>query len=226
MRTTAVPRLSVTVLNYNYAQYLPACLDSILGQTFTDFELIVIDDCSTDKSREVLLPYAEDQRVRIIEHTENRGYVPSLIEGVEHSRGDALMVISADDLVIDPEAFARQLGVLDRAPTVAFCFSAYRTVTAEGTLVSLIEAPLEDEAIMSGEAFLAADLPRTGMHVLPSGTIIRRSAYELAGGYRRDLRYAVDFAIWGMLALEGDVAYRASPLYGYRLHNRQMSTSG
>src|SRR5207244_4000882 len=59
------PLLSVTVLNYNYARFLPGCLDSILRQSFQDFELIVIDDCSTDGSLEVIRPYLSDPRVRL-----------------------------------------------------------------------------------------------------------------------------------------------------------------
>src|SRR3954447_15199517 len=93
------PTLSVTVLNYNYGSYLPQCLDSILGQTFQDFELIVIDDCSTDNSVGVIQPYLADPRVRLVAHRKNVGYCGSLIEGTEtHSSGELVTVISADDL--------------------------------------------------------------------------------------------------------------------------------
>ena len=91
------PPLSVTVLNYNYAHYLAQCLDSILGQTWTDFELILINDCSTDHSMEVIERYVADPRVRVVNHERNRGFVASLIEGAQLSRGKYLMVISADD---------------------------------------------------------------------------------------------------------------------------------
>src|SRR5215831_13668629 len=62
------PMLSVAVLNYNYAHYLPQCLDSILRQTWTDFELILINDCSTDNSLEVIQPYLADPRLEFINH--------------------------------------------------------------------------------------------------------------------------------------------------------------
>src|SRR3954452_11728872 len=108
-----VPTLSVTVLNYNYGAYLPACLDSILGQTFRDFELIVIDDCSTDNSVEVIQPYLADPRVRLVAHQKNVGYCGSLIEGTEtQSTGEYVTVISADDLVRRPDAFERQIALL------------------------------------------------------------------------------------------------------------------
>src|SRR4051812_34884538 len=80
---SVIPTLSVTVLNYNYGTYLPGCLDSILGQTFRDFELIVIDDTSSDNSLEVIKPYLADPRVRLVAHKKNVGYGGSLIEGTE-----------------------------------------------------------------------------------------------------------------------------------------------
>src|SRR5215213_1469759 len=108
-----VPTLSVTVLNYNYGAYLPACLDSILGQTFRDFELIIIDDCSTDNSLAVIEPYLADPRVRLVAHQANVGYCGSLIEGTEvQSAGELVTVISADDLVRRPDAFERQVRLL------------------------------------------------------------------------------------------------------------------
>src|SRR5690242_18034091 len=65
------PTLSVTVLNYNYAHYLPQCLDSILSQTWTDFELTLINDCSTDNSLEIIKPYLADPRIKFVNHEVN-----------------------------------------------------------------------------------------------------------------------------------------------------------
>src|SRR6188768_2020632 len=126
------PTLSVTVLNYNYGNYLPQCLDSILAQTFEDFELIVVDDCSTDNSLEVIKPYLRDPRVRLVSHAKNVGYSGSLIEGTEaHSRGDFVTVISADDMVRRPDAFERQIELLSAHPEASFCFTGYDKFASE-----------------------------------------------------------------------------------------------
>src|SRR5215217_6817411 len=115
------PTLSVTVLNYNYGAYLPGCLDSILRQTFRDFELIVIDDCSSDDSLDVVRPYLADPRVRLVAHKQNVGYGGSLIEGTETcSTGEYVTVISADDLVHQPDAFERQIALLQAHPQASF----------------------------------------------------------------------------------------------------------
>jgi hypothetical protein len=221
-----MPTLSVTVLNYNYGGYLPGCLDSILNQTFRDFELIVIDDCSKDNSLDVVKPYLTDRRVRLVAHPANVGYGGSLIEGTEiQSGGEFVMVISADDLVRRPDAFERQVGLLRANPSATFCFSGYERFLHETGKVVKEQHSYEGDRLIPGPVFLREYLTRQDTQVLHSGTMLRRSAYVRAGGYRRDLRMTLDFAMWPVLALQGDVAYCDQSLYAYRTHATQMSSS-
>jgi glycosyltransferase involved in cell wall biosynthesis len=221
-----VPALSVTVLNYNYGAYLPGCLDSILAQTFRDFELIVIDDCSSDDSLEVIRPYLADPRVRLVAHQKNVGYGGSLIEGTETcSTGEYVTVISADDLVHQPDAFERQIALLQANPQASFCFSAYQRFQHETGEVVQEKHSYAGDQIIPGPVFLREYLTRQEIQVLHSGAVLRKSAYLKAGGYRRDLRMTLDFAMWPVLALQGDVAYCDQPLYAYRTHAAQMSSS-
>lgn len=218
------PRLSVTVLNYNYARYLPACLDSILGQTYRDFELIVIDDRSSDDSLEVMHRYATDPRVRIVAHEQNLGFAGGLIEGTEeHSRGEFLTVISADDLVLQIDAFEQQMAALERWPSAVLAFSSFdRFIDGTGEVYEARRVFEHDTLIRRPEVFrrYMADRDFWAPH---SGTILRRSAYEQCGGYPRDVTVGLDFALFAALALEGDFAYLAEPLHGYRNHEGQMS---
>jgi hypothetical protein len=222
----ARPKLSVTVLNYNYGRYLARTLDSILSQTMTDFEVILIDDCSSDRSAEVAQRYTADPRVRFIHHEQNRGFVASLIEGTEIlSRGTYATVISADDLVVSPRAFERQVAALDREPSTAFCFSAFQRVIAETGEIAGTHKSFDEDRVLPGSDFLRAYITNERTQVLHSGCIFRMSSYREAGGYRRDFKYALDFAIWQMLAITGEVVYIAEPLYAYGIHAGQMSTS-
>lgn len=220
------PTLSITVLNYNYGRFLPACLDSILAQTFDDFEVIIIDDCSTDNSREIIKPYLRDPRIRVIAHERNLGSVASLIEGTEvHSRGEFLTVISADDVIRHPNAFARQIELLRRHPRAVFCFSAHDRFSGEtGAILDVARLFSQDRVLDSRSAFYAL-LTDINVQVLHSGTIIRKTAYQACGGYRKDFKLTVDFALWTVLCLEGDVVYCADILYGWRRHERQMTQS-
>lgn len=220
------PKLSVTVLNYNYGRYLARVLDSILVQTMSDFEVIVIDDCSKDNSAEIARGYLADPRVRLVRHEQNAGYVSSLIEGTEKlSRGTYGMVISADDLAVSPRAFEQQMAALEQQPSAAFSFSAFQRMTAETGEITGTHRSYDDDRLLTGPEFLRSYITSKDVQVLHSGCMFRMAAYREAGGYRRDFRYAVDFALWQMLATVGDVAYIATPLYAYGIHASQMSSS-
>jgi glycosyltransferase involved in cell wall biosynthesis len=218
--TTANPTLSVTVLNYNYGHYLEACLQAIVDQRFRDFELIVINDCSTDNSIEVLTPFLADPRIRLIDHATNQGFVKSLREGMAESRGELISVISADDLVVDPGAFGRQVELAQAHPEVTMVYSAYLldncddhpVVATRPADATEVEPPAPATA-----RFMAGFLP---MH---SGVVLRRAAYEAVGGYDDRYRWALDRQIFLDLALAGPVGFVDEPLYLYRRHPGSMS---
>ncbi|NNJ11100.1 glycosyltransferase [Chloroflexales bacterium ZM16-3] len=216
----STPLLSVTVLNYNYAHFLPTCLDSILGQSFRDFELILINDKSTDNSLAVIQPYLADPRVRLIDHQKNKGFVGSLLEGVDLSRGTYISVISADDWVVDPSAFAKQIAALEENPDVVFAFGNYGFYADEKRCTS-VRNPSAESYIRSGrEVFQQMVIDRAPQH---SGTMIRRTAYDKLGGYDRNMRYAVDGQMWLGLCHLGKVAYIHDVLYAYRMHTTNMT---
>lgn len=220
MQTTTAPLLSVTVLNYNYAHYLPNCLDSILQQSFRDFELILINDCSTDNSLAVIEPYLHDPRVRLIHHEQNKGFVASLIEGMQESRGRYLSVISADDWVVSQHAFAQQVAILEQNPQVVMVFSAYGLYADERTL-SFVSRAADHSYIRDGRDVFADFLLRG--YPQHSGTMIRKSAYEAIGGYDPTLIWSLDAQMWLGLCHFGDVAYVDEMLYAYRRHPSSMS---
>lgn len=214
------PLVSVTVLNYNYAGFLPHCLDTILQQSFRDFEVILINDCSTDNSLEVIKPYLRDSRVRLIDHKQNKGFVASLIEGMQESRGKYLSVISADDWVVSPQAFARQVEVLEQHPQVVMAFSAYGLYADEQTLSFVSRAAAS--SYVRGGRDVFADFLLNG-YPQHSGTMIRKSAYEAIGGYDPTLRWSLDAQMWLGLCHFGDIAYIDEMLYAYRRHPSSMS---
>lgn len=216
------PRLSITVLNYNYGHFLDECLRSILSQTYTDFELIVIDDCSKDDSIGVIQPFLQDPRVRLIAHAQNAGFVRSLVEGVEASSSPYVAVISADDFVLSRHAFERQMALLEANPQAGFCYGSWKYVNSDSWPVGEV-TPFPDDHVWSGEREFREFCTR--FYVLHTGTIIRRTAYHAVGGYDTSIRYTLDNTIWALLCGAGEVAYVAEPLYGYRTHGANMSHS-
>jgi len=222
MPQVAEPTLSVTILNYNYARYLPACIESVLNQSFTAFELIIVDDKSTDDSVAVIERYLGDQRVRLVRHTANQGYVASLLHGCRESRGKYISVISADDYAVSECAFERLVSTLEAHPTASFAYSAWPQVDDYGRTAHVRSAHSAD-IISDGRSEFAR--LASSSDVLHSGTVIRRAAYDRVGGYDDWCRYSVDTNMWLALCAVGDVAFIAEPLFAYRAHASNLSGS-
>ncbi|MDB5057677.1 MAG: glycosyl transferase family protein [Chloroflexi bacterium] len=216
------PLLSVTVLNYNYARYLPQCIDSILSQTCSDFELILINDCSTDSSLDVIERYRGDPRVRVVNHEKNKGYIASLVEGTQLSVGKYITVISADDYCVSNQAFAKLLELLEADEKVVLAYSAHGLYGDDG-IRTYLRRPHPQSRVRTGpEEF--QDLVQEN-YILHSGAVIRAAAYHAVGGYDPSARYAPDTIMWMMLCSQGKVAYCADELFAYRVHHSNMSTS-
>ncbi|MFN8506188.1 MAG: glycosyltransferase [Dehalococcoidia bacterium] len=219
------PALSVLVLSHDYERYLAACLESVLAQTFPSFEVIVLDDGSSDDSLAIARRYASDPRVRVVAHETNQGFVATLREGTGVlSRGEFLVMVSADDLVLEPETFARQVAALRVNPAVAACMTGFVKVGPRGERIGrrrLVTRP----RTLSGDAFVRRVLTKREFSVMHSGTVIRASAYRAVGGYRTDLTNYGDFALWMALARVGPIAILDAACYGYRVHGAQMSGS-
>jgi len=214
------PLLSITVLNYNYGHFLPMCLDSILSQNFKDYEIILINDKSTDNSLEVIKPYLTDPRIRLIDHEVNKGFVASLIEGAELSRGRYITVISADDWILETSAISKQVKILEQDSEIVFVYTAYGHFENPNKCDYVWRAANESNILNKREAFRELVLYPFILH---SGTIIRKTAYDTIGGYEAKYRYSVDTRMWLGLCHTGKVAYINEALYGYRRHESNMS---
>jgi glycosyltransferase involved in cell wall biosynthesis len=214
------PLLSITILNYNYAHYLSTCLDSILSQDFKDFEIILINDTSTDNSLNVIKPYLEDTRIRLIDHEVNKGFVASLIEGSEASRGKYITVISADDWILDLSAFRKQIAILEQDADIAFVYSSYGHFETPDKCDFVWRASDRDYVLDGLDAFRNLIVNPFLLH---SGTIIRKTAYHTIGGYETTYSHLVDTRMWLSLCHVGKVAYISDTLYAYRRHGSNMS---
>src|SRR5665213_3269095 len=122
MNSPPVPRVSVIIPNYNHAPFLTRRIETVLQQTFRDFEVILLDDCSTDESRSILSSYANNPRVRIEFNAANSGSTfKQWNKGVGLARGEYVWVAESDDYA-DTRFLERLVGVLDSEPKAAFAY--------------------------------------------------------------------------------------------------------
>jgi glycosyltransferase involved in cell wall biosynthesis len=216
------PRVSFVVSSYNYARYLGQAVESLLAQTFRDLEVIVIDDCSSDGSGEVLDRYAADPRVRVVRHDRNIGHLRTYNEGLGLARGEFVGLFDADDFCFRPYAVERQVAVLDAHPEAGLVYAAQVYVDESGTPFREFK-PWADDYVRDGFVEFA-DLAFRN-YVPHTGTLIRRSVHERLGLYDLELPHSGDWELWLRVATAYRIGYIADSLFAYRIHRRNMSVA-
>ena len=216
----AAPGVSVVMSAYNEERYLATAVDSILGQTFHDFELVVVDDGSTDGTPQVLARY-DDPRLRVVRQP-NQGLTASLIHGLSLARGKYIARMDADDLAY-PDRLGRQAAFLDANPAVGLLGTAFDEIDAEGRVIGRRPCPTGDAA-----------LRRTLIRYNPffhSSIMLRRGPVEAVGGYRptpkdvsvRHWDSVQDYDLWFRLARVTQLAALPEALTARRYHGANIS---
>lgn len=208
------PRVSVVMPVHDGGLYLEPAVESILGQTFTDFEFVIIDDGSTDSTAEVLRRHqAADPRIRV--HPQARaGLVASLNRGCRESRAPYIARMDADDIAF-PERLARQVEFLDRHPGVAVVGSAVVRIDASGRPIKRNVCPTSHREIVEA-------LREYTCFTHPS-VMLRAEALAAAGGYRPAYGPAEDYDLWLRLSERYELANLPDPLLYYRVYPDQLS---
>jgi glycosyltransferase involved in cell wall biosynthesis len=203
-----IPTVSLCVPTFNRAHALGRTLDLLLRQTFTDFELVVVDDASSDDTADVVRSF-DDPRVRYYWNPANLGLYPNWNRCLELARGEYVAVYHDHDLY-DPRIVERCVAVLTAHPEVSFVYTAVRTIDSTGQHVRTW-AEEWWPALAPGRRVARRMTRRWSSFVQASTVMVRRDAYALVGKYREDLGLPADMDMWVRLALVGDVTYIAEP---------------
>jgi len=217
--TGGTPRVSVVMTSYGKSRFIGEAIESVLGQTYAEFELVIVDDCSVDGSRKIAEDYARtDERIRIIPNPVRIGFSRSTNVGIRNARGDAVAFIDADDLYSPPnlEKLLRRMEA-EPAPTVVY--SDRWKVDPDGNVIS---RKGRGHDYRSGRVF--GDLLATGFgHI--TAALIPKECFTKVGLYDESMTWAVDYDFALRLAREFPFAYVPEQLYGYRVYSESMSGS-
>lgn len=225
-----MPTVSVVVPNYNHGRFLRKRIDSILQQTFQDFEVILLDDCSTDDSRSILSSYASDPRVRVDLNDANSGNTfKQWNKGVRHTRGEYIWIAESDDYA-DERMLERLVAVVDAEPQIAYAYCKSWRVSSSGDLDGFAD---DYRARLDSHRWVAdycADgieecrnyFVRANLVPNASAVLFRKVIYERVGGADESLRLCGDWKLWAAMALTGKVAYLAEPLNYFRTHGASV----
>ena len=217
-------RVSVIVPNYNHAPFLQQRLDSILNQTFQDFELILLDDCSTDHSREVFESYRSNPHVSQVIFNETNGGSPfsQWDKGIALAKGQWVWIAESDDYA-DPCFLERMMREVEKIPDCSLAYAGTWWVDQQGE--KLWETPDSDRVnVYSGVVFVKRKLAACNSIANVSECIFRRNKYRPSEGNRYEwMRLCGDWFFYVLLAEQGSVVEVEQPLSYYRQHNSNVS---
>jgi len=172
---------------YNGQKYLRQAIDSVLNQSFRDFEFIIIDDGSTDKSPQILAKYQnKDSRIRVV-HQRNLGLTKSLNKAIKLARGKYLARIDADDLAYDSR-FEKQVRFLEKHPKIGLIGSRVNIIDEKGKIIGKLSYPIEDHVIRK---HLIWHNP-----FCHSSVMLRKEVIKKTGSYSESFICAQDYDLW------------------------------
>ena len=206
-------RVSILTTVHNAGPYLRQTIDSALAQSFGGWELILVDDGSTDDSRDILASYA-DARIRVDLLPQNVGRIRALRHAFALARGEYIAILDADD-VAHPDRLARQVAVLDTSPRTMMVGSWARRINEHGVALGVWQPPVEPRRLRDALAW--------GNPFVHSSVTFRRGDAEEVGGYRLDLPWANDYGLWIRLAQRGEIAMIADILCDWRIVGTSMT---
>lgn len=217
------PKVSIGVLSYNNAAYLPFTIESILKQTFTNFEVIIIDDGSSDNSLEIANSYAiQDHRIQVVTHPNNinKGISETCNLAVKKSSGEFIALIASDDEYL-PSAIEKQTDFLIEHPDIGFVCGISQFMDEKGKNLNKTIG----EKIWSDKEILENMLSIGNIISAPT-VMVRRACYDEVGLYNPNLIYN-DYELWVRILLFSDwkMGYIDEILAKYRVHGRNISLS-
>jgi hypothetical protein len=208
------PRVTVLLVTCNDEPFLAAAIDSVLAQTFTNFELLIVDDASTDRSRAVAAAY-RDPRMRVVANPTNLGAGASRNRGLATNASEYVAELDGNDICF-PERLAEQVAYLDAHPDVALVGCQATLIDIAGRPISIFSRPTTDLGIRWCRIFQSP--------VIHSAVAYRRAVvWDELGGYEERFRFGEDFDLWRRLARNHVIRNLPQSLVAYRVDPESLT---
>jgi len=210
------PLVTVLMSVYNGEDFLTEAIESILGQTFKDFEFLIVNDGSKDKSSEIVSQFVQkDRRIRLIDQ-DNKGLVAALNRGLEEARGTLIARIDADDIAY-PNRLEKQVAHMSENPEVIASGSSITLIDTQGQIIRQIKYPVTTDEVRKQMI--------EGSKLAHPAVMMRRAVVLEVGAYREVCRPADDYDLWLRLLEVGEIDNLKEPLLYYRQHDNKMSNT-
>jgi len=205
-------KVSVLMPVYNAGKYLSKAIDSILSQTFTDWEMILINDGSTDNSEDIIAGY-DDERIYYIKNPQNLGLIRTLNKAIDLCQGEYIARMDADDISL-PDRLKKQVGFLDKHTGHIMCGTNAAVINNQEGIIGKIRN-------LSGNDFLQIHLLFSVPFIHPS-MMIRKNVLQ-DNRYNEKYKHVEDYELWCRIARLGKIANLKDELFEYRWHDTNVS---
>jgi len=224
-------KVSVILPNYNYARYLNQRIDSILNQTFPDFELIILDDSSYDNSKEIIESYKKlDNRIRTIYNNENSGN-PFIQwkKGIELAKGNYIWIAEADDYC-ENTLLAKLLDPFKSNSNIGISYCQSNKIDTNGQITELwtehfdlqIKNKFKKDFVYTGLEFIEKYLIYQNVIPNASAVLLAKSVYKSVDGVNVEINNCADWLLWLKMLNNSHVAFIAEPLNYFRRHENSI----
>lgn len=207
-----IPLVSIISGYYNRENFVAESIDSLLKQTYSNIEIIIFDDCSKDNTHQNLLQFSNDNRVKIIRHETNIGFVNGLINAINSSRGEYIAIHGSGD-ISHPNRIERQVAILNEFKDVGVVGCTVTNVRYDKNYNILYRTNINNEKFHGSakESILVKNIFTHGE------VMFRKSIYDRVGGYRPQFAYAQDRDLWCRMSRLCDFFIVPEPLYSRKL---------
>lgn len=216
------PKISVCIPTYNYGRYISEAIESVLNQSFTDFELLVADDSSSDSTDEILQKYAaQDSRVRYIRHDINKGMVENWNFCLREARGKYIKFLFGDDFFPSTQTLDKMLNAMETDESISLVGSS-RIIVDENSVQTDVWEYCNKSFIENGSNIInTCLLGRQNLIGEPTAVMFKKS--QSVRGFDTRYKQIVDLEMWFHLLEQGKYAYLNEPLCAFRVHNEQQT---
>ena len=216
------PKVSVLVPTYNAGPFLAVCLESILAQDLTDYEVLISDDGSTDGSQAIIESYAaKDPRIRWWRNPQNLGLTRNHNYCLREARGEFIKFVHQDDKLLHPSVLSRMVKLLEEDATVSLVGLGSNVIDAQSCVLE-VRNHFKESGTYDGMDIIVKCLEENQNLIgEPTAVMFRKS--QAARGFDERYRQIVDMECWFHLLEQGRFAYVAEPLFAFRVHPQQAT---
>ncbi|MGB7727477.1 MAG: glycosyltransferase [Candidatus Acidiferrum sp.] len=219
---SSAPLVTFVVPCYKYAHLLGTCVSSILVQDYSNFEVLIMDNCSPDNTPEVAQSF-QDARVKHIRNDSNLGAEQNFNKGLTLARGKYVWILSADDLLRGPSVLRRFVDVMEQNADLAFVFCRAMELDGEKERGFIWWADCGDQDCTWNNSTFVARLFDFNC-IAFSCVLLRKECLNRVGMFPMDLPFAADWYLWIMLAMHYEVCYLAEPMVLSRVHKDSLTS--